>query len=230
MQEKPWRHLYKKQLWRKGRLVHLMEQPLCQRCAREGRIREASVVHHIEAHRGDWLLFSNPGNWESLCKSCHDSIEQSIEARGYDRTVATDGWPQDKTHPLYGQTQAAPRLPTHMPRPKCRCVIVYGAPGAGKSTLLRWLAMPGDVIADIDREERINIALPERNELVTSARHDQLCWITAAAPRLRDREAWSRACNDRALFVEVTADRQTCYKRRPRYRKEIDAWFCAYEK
>lgn len=32
----------------------------------------ATVVDHIEPHRGDESLFWNPKNWQSLCKPCHD--------------------------------------------------------------------------------------------------------------------------------------------------------------
>jgi 5-methylcytosine-specific restriction endonuclease McrA len=36
----------------------------------------ATVVDHIKAHRGDQELFWNKGNWQSLCKSCHDTHAQ----------------------------------------------------------------------------------------------------------------------------------------------------------
>ena len=43
--------------------------------------------------------FYDYGNLESLCKSCHDSLAQSIEKRGYSTEVGTDGWPIDPKHP-----------------------------------------------------------------------------------------------------------------------------------
>jgi 5-methylcytosine-specific restriction endonuclease McrA len=73
------------------------------RCHREGRIAAANVVHHVKPHRGDWRLFADPANWESLCKKCHDSAEQSVERRGYDKGVGEDGWPADARHPLNGE-------------------------------------------------------------------------------------------------------------------------------
>ena len=92
--------MYKLPLWVKGRLVHLQRHPLCARCLREGRTTPARVVHHLVPHRGDWRLFRDPKNWESLCKPCHDAAEQSTERRGYDKTVGADGWPADVRHPI----------------------------------------------------------------------------------------------------------------------------------
>lgn len=38
-----------------------------------GIITEATVVDHIKPHRGDQKLFWDRGNWQALCKSCHDN-------------------------------------------------------------------------------------------------------------------------------------------------------------
>ena len=61
----------------------------------------ANTVHHKEAHRGDWLLFINPNNLESLCGPCHNRDGQRQDIEGYDRTIAVDGWPADKNHKFY---------------------------------------------------------------------------------------------------------------------------------
>ena len=87
--------MYKTRTWRLGRVAHLERYPLCARCS-----GAATVVHHIRAHRGSWTLFADPSNWRSLCKRCHDSIEQSVERRGFDKAVGEDGWPVDDKHPL----------------------------------------------------------------------------------------------------------------------------------
>jgi 5-methylcytosine-specific restriction endonuclease McrA len=92
--------MYKTRLWVHGRIVHLQHHPLCARCLREGRMTTASVVHHLRPHRGDWALFADARNWESLCKQCHDTAEQLAERRGYDKTVGADGWPADPRHPV----------------------------------------------------------------------------------------------------------------------------------
>lgn len=59
--------------WQKARARYLKRHPLCVKCLEAGRFTEASVVDHIEAHRGNDVLFWDEGNWQSLCKPCHDS-------------------------------------------------------------------------------------------------------------------------------------------------------------
>jgi 5-methylcytosine-specific restriction protein A len=39
---------------------------------REGRVRRAVVTDHIKDHDGDPVLFRDPDNHQSLCKTCHD--------------------------------------------------------------------------------------------------------------------------------------------------------------
>lgn len=97
MASHPW---YKTRLWQDLRAVHLAREPLCRRCKTEGRLTPACVVHHVRPHRGDWTLFKDPSNLASSCKRCHDSTEQSIERRGYDKAVGEDGWPIDEKHPF----------------------------------------------------------------------------------------------------------------------------------
>ena len=54
------------------RPAQLMREPFCRECAKRGIRTRAAVVDHIVPHRGDWALFIDPGNHQSLCKSCHD--------------------------------------------------------------------------------------------------------------------------------------------------------------
>jgi len=58
--------------WRKARTTFLQSHPLCAHCMRDGLTEEATVVDHIEPHRGDMTLFWNTANWQPLCKRCHD--------------------------------------------------------------------------------------------------------------------------------------------------------------
>lgn len=51
---------------------HLLQEPFCRECAKAGRRTYATVVDHIQPHRGDWMRFTDPANLQSLCKSCHD--------------------------------------------------------------------------------------------------------------------------------------------------------------
>ena len=50
----------------------LESNPFCAKCYEEGHITMATVVDHIKPHRGDQKLFWDRGNWQALCKRCHD--------------------------------------------------------------------------------------------------------------------------------------------------------------
>lgn len=58
--------------WRKYRLAVLAESPLCVACRRVGRVAAATVVDHIEPHRGDLALFWVAENHQPLCVRCHN--------------------------------------------------------------------------------------------------------------------------------------------------------------
>jgi len=58
--------------WQRARGWYLRAHPLCAECGRAGRVVAASVVDHITPHRGNKALFWDEGNWQPMCKSCHD--------------------------------------------------------------------------------------------------------------------------------------------------------------
>ena len=58
--------------WQAARARYLRKHPLCIICGNAGYIIPATVVDHIIPHRGDERLFWDEGNWQPLCKSCHD--------------------------------------------------------------------------------------------------------------------------------------------------------------
>lgn len=58
--------------WQQARLEHLYREPLCRACQSAGRIVAATVVDHIQPHKGDHALFWRRSNWQSLCESCHN--------------------------------------------------------------------------------------------------------------------------------------------------------------
>ena len=58
--------------WQKVRKIYLRRNPLCFECLKEGRIEPATVVDHIEPHRGDNEKFWNEDNFQSLCERCHN--------------------------------------------------------------------------------------------------------------------------------------------------------------
>ncbi len=53
--------------WQRARKTFLANNPVCRVCD-----RGATVVDHIEPHRGDMRLFWDKANWQPLCKLCHD--------------------------------------------------------------------------------------------------------------------------------------------------------------
>ena len=57
--------------WRKARKAWLAEHPLCVECKEGGRVEAATVVDHIVPHRGDYEVFWDEDNWQSLCGLHH---------------------------------------------------------------------------------------------------------------------------------------------------------------
>lgn len=70
--------------WSKARAAYLRAHPLCVRCEAKGLVVAASVVDHIVPHRGDPKLFWDSGNWQPLCKVCHDH-KTATEDGGFGR-------------------------------------------------------------------------------------------------------------------------------------------------
>ena len=93
------RRMYDSVRWRKARVRHLAEYPLCVLCERQGMEKAASVVDHIKEHKGDSDLFWDPYNWQSLCPPCHSRLKQIQEHHGHSAAVGVDGMPVDTNHP-----------------------------------------------------------------------------------------------------------------------------------
>jgi len=67
-----WHNWYNLPVWKdKLRPAQLLREPFCRECAGRGERRYATDVDHIRDHKGDWAVFTDPGNLESLCHSCH---------------------------------------------------------------------------------------------------------------------------------------------------------------
>ena len=59
-------------IWRdKLRIEQLLREPFCRECAKRGIRTRATDVDHIVDHKGNWDMFCDPNNLESLCHSCH---------------------------------------------------------------------------------------------------------------------------------------------------------------
>ncbi len=67
--------------WQKARLGFLRSHPLCRYCERTGLVTAATVVDHIEPHRGNQTLFWDKNNWQSLCATHHSRDKQREEAQ-----------------------------------------------------------------------------------------------------------------------------------------------------
>jgi 5-methylcytosine-specific restriction protein A len=92
-------HYYNTKMWRQLREVILAEQPLCQECLKRDVVRSATVVHHLQPHLGNWELFKDPNNLQSVCSPCHDGEIRQVEQHGYSDRIGADGWPVDPAHP-----------------------------------------------------------------------------------------------------------------------------------
>ncbi len=66
-----WRWMYQTSEWAQLRGGQLLREPFCRECARRGLRVRATDVDHIRDHKGDWRIFTDPANLESLCHSCH---------------------------------------------------------------------------------------------------------------------------------------------------------------
>ncbi len=60
--------------WRKARLMHLREHPLCAACLQDGQYTAASHVHHVIELASDRGLALDGHNLQSLCHSHHSQI------------------------------------------------------------------------------------------------------------------------------------------------------------
>ena len=95
---RPWRvgknNFYNDKLWLKTRAKFLAKNKSCKFC---GSV--ATVVDHITPHKGNYALFINDSNWQSLCKLCHDSAKKKAEIRGVEHIgVDSNGFPLDPNH------------------------------------------------------------------------------------------------------------------------------------
>lgn len=69
--------------WRKARAAFLALNRYCALCRAKGRRSRASVVDHIEPHRGDPVKFWDENNWQPLCDRCHNSDKQRRERAAF---------------------------------------------------------------------------------------------------------------------------------------------------
>lgn len=68
-----WKDWYSMPRWRTIRLHWLNANPLCVMCLADNKVVAATVVDHIQDHKGDKSLFLDVNNLQSLCVRCHNS-------------------------------------------------------------------------------------------------------------------------------------------------------------
>jgi 5-methylcytosine-specific restriction protein A len=83
--------------WRRFRLHYLRENPLCVRCLKDSKSVPASVVDHVEPHKGDMVKFWE-GPFQALCTTCHDGYKQRLEKSGRETGCDGNGVPLDPGH------------------------------------------------------------------------------------------------------------------------------------
>ena len=86
-----WRWMYATPEWTDDRRpAQLLLGPFCRECARryppgDPRHRtRATDVDHVQPHNGDWSMFTDRGNLQSLCHACHSrkTMAESRQKRG----------------------------------------------------------------------------------------------------------------------------------------------------
>lgn len=51
----------------------LLTEPFCRECAKAGRRVRATVADHVKPHKGNWAVFTDRRNLQSLCERCHNA-------------------------------------------------------------------------------------------------------------------------------------------------------------
>lgn len=92
-QAEAYRALYRTPEWRALRKRRLNAEPNCRMCASLGRHTPATILDHIEPHRGDLARFLNPANTQPLCAVHHSSTKQRHERGRPQQAMGRDGWP-----------------------------------------------------------------------------------------------------------------------------------------
>ena len=152
----------------------------------------AVVVDHIEPHRGDKIKFWDRGNWQPLCKDCHDR--------------KTGGEERRELYVPYGLKPSRPPL-----------TIVCGAPGAGKTSWVERMRGPADEVVDLDgivsemtgsslrNPDRAVIyqALGQRNARLRmlSVSMAPRAWFIVTGATVEQRRQWADALRPRQVVI-----------------------------
>lgn len=78
LSERQWIHSTR---WRKASNKHKAEHPLCVECEKRGKVTPTYLTDHIIPHNGNYDLFWDQSNWQSLCNACHEMKHQADRFR-----------------------------------------------------------------------------------------------------------------------------------------------------
>lgn len=98
-----YRDWYKTKDWYRLRSKHLKKEPWCVVCAKQKAFdpsfvidtAQRMIVDHKTPHRGNWNLFIDPNNLQTLCQHHHSSMKQASEKRRV-VPIGVDGWPLEE--------------------------------------------------------------------------------------------------------------------------------------
>ncbi len=69
-----WHKYYSLPIWKDDlRPNQLLREPWCCECAKRNTRTRATEVDHVVPHEGDWNLFTDRKNLQSLCHRCHSA-------------------------------------------------------------------------------------------------------------------------------------------------------------
>lgn len=209
----------------------LADEPLCRLCSENGKVKSATVVDHVKAHKDDPILFWDRGNLRPLCKPCHDS-----------KTAR-----QDNDH-AFGRWS---RIPEWIGLPIIPVTLVCGPPGSGRTAYTEKHASrdsliidPAYIVSELSGrmphespiDKWISPAMQQRNTMLASlskprARNYPDAWVIVSAPRLSDRRKWRKILQPRMTIVLETS-KEGCIERIANRldtdAKAVNAWWKQY--
>ena len=71
------KRLYNQRRWQRASKEYRKANPLCVPCLNAGRTTAASQVDHVRPHDGNYELFWDVENWQSICSKCHGEKTRS---------------------------------------------------------------------------------------------------------------------------------------------------------
>jgi 5-methylcytosine-specific restriction protein A len=84
--------------WQALRAEHKRLHPNCAMCLEMGIVRKGRNVDHKIPHRGNYQLWRDPNNLQTLCDPHDRSTKQRQELRGEAPGCNLSGWPDDPNH------------------------------------------------------------------------------------------------------------------------------------